>query len=177
MLVKLCLGIFPALTGVVIMRKILAAIVSVIFAASAMAESGQFETVSNGTVTIATNDFGTAKYSITDTRYTSRVTSSSVSFFNVGNISVSECLGILTVENGVTNGNGTCLASDADGDKWRLNYVRGESTAQTVTGTAEIIGLNGKFSNVKGPCHYDQKRLVLNGVIHVSTLLKCSVTK
>lgn len=99
MLVKLCLGILPALIGVIIMRKILAAIVSVIFAASAMAESGQFETVSNGTVTIATNDFGTAKYSITDTRYTSRVTSSSVSFFNVGNISVSECLGILTVEN------------------------------------------------------------------------------
>ena len=159
------------------MRKILTAVVCVISAACAMAESGQFETVSNGTVSIATNDFGNSKYSITNTRYTSRVTNSNVSFFDVGNISVSECLGILTVDNSSSAGSGTCLASDSDGDKWRLNYVRGESTGQTVTGSAEMIGLTGKYSSVKGPCNYDQKRLLLNGVIHVSTLLKCSVTK
>ena len=159
------------------MRKILTAIVCLISLASAFAESGQFESVSNGTVSIATNDFGDSKYSITHTSYTGRVINSNVSFFNVGNISVSECLGILTVENSSTSGNGTCLGSDVEGDKWRLNYVRGDSTPQSVTGTAELIGLTGKFSSVKGPCTYDQKRMIVNGVIHVSSWLKCSVTK
>ena len=69
------------------------------------------------------------------------------------------------------------MATNADGDKWRLNYVRVDGTPQSVTGTAEMIGLTGKFVNVKGPCNYDQKRLVKDGGVHVTTLLKCSVSK
>ena len=145
--------------------------------ASAVAESGQFENVSGGIVTTTTNDYGNSKYSITNVTYSSRVTSSNVSFFPVGTMSVSQCLGIVTVENSMTSGSGACMASDTDGDKWRLNYVRGDSTPQSVTGTADFIGLSGKFVNVKGPCNYEQKRLVKDGVVHVTTQLKCSVSK
>ena len=143
----------------------------------AFAESGQFETVSAGTVTVATNDFGNSKYSITNTTYTSSVINSNVSFFKVGAISVSQCLGTITIENSMTSGVGTCTASDSDGDKWRLNYVRGDSTPQSVTGNAEMIGLTGKLVNVKGTCNYDQRRLIKDAIIHVTTLLKCSVSK
>ena len=158
------------------MKKILTAIVCLISVASAVAESGQFESVSAGTVTVATNDFGNSRYSITNTSYTGTVIKSNVSFNPVGNISVSQCLGIVTVENSMTSGSGACMGSDSDGDKWRFNYVRGDSTPQSVTGTADYIGLSGKFADVKGPCTYEQKRLVKDGVIHVTSLVKCSVS-
>ena len=159
------------------MKKILTAIVCLISVASAVAESGQFENLSGGIVTTTTNDYGNSKYSITNVTYSSRVTSSNVSFVPVGTMSVSQCLGILTVENSMTSGSGACMATDTDGDKWRLNYVRGDSTPQSVTGTADYIGLSGKFANVKGPCTYEQKRLVKDGVVHLTTILKCSVSK
>lgn len=159
------------------MKKLFTAFVCLISVASAIAESGQFETVSNGTVTVTTNDFGSSKYSITNVHYTSRVISSNLSFFSVGTVNVSECLGVTAVENSKSTGSGTCLGTDTDGDKWRLNYVRGDSNSQAITGTGELIGLTGKYANAKGTCSYDQKRLVLDGVVHVSTLLKCSVSK
>ncbi len=159
------------------MKKILTAIVCLISVASAVAESGQFESTSGGIVTTTTNDYGNSKYSITNVIYSNRVINSNVSFLPVGTMSVSQCLGIVTVENSVISGSGACMASDTDGDKWRLNYVRGDSTPQSVTGTADFIGLSGKFANAKGPCTYDQKRLVKDGVVHVTTLLKCSVSK
>ena len=143
----------------------------------AFAETGKFETVSNGTASVATNDFGNSKYSITNTNYTSRVINSTVTFFKVGDISASQCLGLVTVDNTNTIGNGSCLAVDTDNDKWRLNYVRGDSTPQVGTGNAELIGLTGKYSGMKGTCNYDQKRIVMDGVLHVSTLLNCSVSK
>ena len=159
------------------MKKILTAIVCFISVASAVAESGQFENVSGGIVTTTTNDYENSKYSITNVTYSSRVINSNVSFLPVGAMSVSQCLGIVTVENSITSGSGACMASDTDGDKWRLNYVRGDSTPQSVTGTAEMIGLTGKFVNVKGTCDFDQRRLIKDGVIHVTTQLKCSVSK
>ena len=95
----------------------------------------------------------------------------------MGDISASQCLGIVTVENTNTVGNGSCLAVDTDNDKWRLNYVRGDSTPQVGTGKAELIGLTGKYFGMKGSCTYDQKRIVMDAVLHVSTLLNCSVAK
>ena len=86
-------------------------------------------------------------------------------------------MGTITIENSNASGGGSFLATNSDGDKWRLNYVRVDGTPQSVTGTAEMIGLTGKFVNVKGPCNYEQKRLVKDGVVHVTTLLKCSVSK
>ena len=62
------------------MKKILTAIVCLISVASAVAESGQFENLSGGIVTTTTNDYGNSKYSITNVTYSSRVTSSNVSF-------------------------------------------------------------------------------------------------
>jgi hypothetical protein len=159
------------------MKKILTAIVCLISVASALAESGQFETVSAGTVTVATNDFGNSKYSITNTIYTSRVINSTVSFYTVGAISVSQCLGIATVENSKNEGSGTCLSTDSDGDKSRVNFVRTESTPQGFNGTLEIVGLTGKFENVKGTCTYVVVRQVLNSTIHLSNQSKCSVSK
>ena len=157
------------------MKKILTAIVCLISVASALAESGQFETVSGGIVTATTNDYGNSKYSITNVTYSTLVIKSNVSFLPVGDISVSQCLGTITIENSMTSGVGTCTASDSDGDKWRLNYVRGGTTPQSVTGTAEMIGLTGKYANAKGSCTFDQRRLVKDGVIHITSLLKCSV--
>jgi len=159
------------------MKKILTAIVCLISVASAVAESGQFEAVSGGVVTTTTNDYGNSKYSITNVTYSTLVIKSNVSFLPVGAMGVSQCLGTVTVENSNASGGGSCLASDTDGDKWRLNYVRGNSTPQLLTGTAEFIGLTGKLANVKGPCNYEQKRLVKDGLVHVTSLLKCSVSK
>jgi hypothetical protein len=141
----------------------------------AFAESGTYEIVSGGIASTKTNDFGDSKYSISNTSYTSRVINSTVSFYKVGAISAVQCLGIMTVENSNISGNGTCFSSDSDGDKFRLNYVRGNSTPQSVTGTAEMIGLTGKYANAKGSCTYDQRSLVKDGVIHLTSLLKCSV--
>jgi hypothetical protein len=159
------------------MKKILTAIVCLISMASAVAESGQFEAVSGGVVTTTTNDYGNSKYSITNVTYSTLVIKSNVSFLPVGDISVSQCLGTIAIENSNASGGGSCLATNADGDKWRLNYVRVDGTPQSVTGTAEMIGLTGKFVNVKGPCNYEQKRLVKDGAVHVTSLLKCSVSK
>ena len=157
------------------MKKIILTALVACTAGLACAESGTIEIVSAGIVSTATNDFGDSKYSISNSSYTSRVINSTVSFYKVGAISVSQCLGVATVENSKTSGNGTCSSTDSDGDKVRLNYVRGDSTPQSVTGTAEMIGLTGKYVNAKGSCTYDQRSLVKDGVIHITSLLKCRV--
>ena len=143
----------------------------------AFAESGTYEGISGGTVSMYTNDFGNNKYSISNTSFTNRVVNSTVSFYKVGAISVSQCLGIATVENSKSTGNGTCLSTDSDGDKFRSNFVRDEITSQGFNGTTEIVGLTGKYENVKGTCTYDAVRLVLNSTIHLSNHVKCSVSK
>jgi hypothetical protein len=143
----------------------------------AFAESGTYEGISSGTVSNTTNDFGDNKYSINNTIYTSRILKSTVSFYKVGSISVMQCLGVSTVENSKSANNGTCLSTDSDGDKVRVNFVRGESTPQGFIGTVEIVGLTGKFENVKGTCTFDVVRQVLNSTTHLSNHLKCSVSK
>ena len=143
----------------------------------AFAESGTYEGLSSGTVSVTTNDFGNNKYSISNTSFTNRVVNSTVSFYKVGSISVSQCLGIATVENSKSVSNGTCLSTDSDGDKSRINFVRDESTPQGFNGTLEIVGLTGKYENVKGTCTYVAVRQVLNSTIHLSNQTKCSVSK
>ena len=143
----------------------------------AFAESGTYEGLSSGTTSVTTNDFGNNKYSISNAIYTSRILNSTVSFYKVGAISVMQCLGIGTVENSKIEGSGTCLSTDSDGDKVRVNFVRGESTPQGFNGTTEIVGLTGKYEKVKGTCTYDAVRLVLNSTIHLSNHVKCSVSK
>jgi hypothetical protein len=143
----------------------------------AFAESGTYEGISGGTVSVTTNDFGDNKYSISNTSYTGRIVKSTVSYYKVGSINVTQCLGIATVENSKSAGNGSCLNTDSDGDKYRGNFVRGESTPQGFNGTVEIVGLTGKFENVKGTCTFDVVRQVLNSTTHLSNHLKCSVSK
>ena len=143
----------------------------------AFAESGTYEGISGGTVSVTTNDFGNNKYSISHTSYTGRILKSTVSYFKVGSISVLQCLGVATVENSKSAGNGSCLNTDSDGDKYRGNFVRGESTPQGFNGTVEIVGLTGKFENVKGTCTFDVVRQVLNSTTHLSNHVKCSVSK
>ena len=143
----------------------------------ACAESGTYESIAGGTVSTTTNDFGNNKYSITNTSYTGRILKSTVSFYKVGAINVVQCLGISTVENSKNEGSGTCLSTDSDGDKSRVNFVRTESTPQGFNGTLEIVGLTGKFEKVKGTCTYVVVRQVLNSTIHLSNQSKCSVSK
>ena len=143
----------------------------------AFAESGTYEGLSSGITSVTTNDFGNNKYSISHTSYTGRIVKSTVSFYKVGSINVTQCLGIATVENSKSAGNGTCLITDSDGDKSRSNFVRTEITPQGFNGTLEIVGLTGKFENVKGTCTFAQVRQNLNSTIHLSTITKCSVTK
>ena len=143
----------------------------------ACAESGTYESIAGGTVSTTTNDFGNNKYSITNTSYTGRIIKSNVSFYKVGSINVTQCLGVATVENSKSAGNGTCLSTDSVGDKSRINFVRGETTPQGFNGTLEIVGLTGKFENVKGTCTFDVVRHVLNSTIHLSNHVKCSVSK
>ena len=143
----------------------------------AFAESGTYEGISGGTVSVTTNDFGDNKYSISNTSYTGRIVKSTVSYYKVGSINVTQCLGVATVENSKSAGNGTCLSTDSDGDKSRVNFVRGETTPQGFNGTLEIVGLTGKYENVKGTCTFVNIRQALNSTIHLSTITKCSVTK
>ena len=158
------------------MKNLITIIVSMLCISTAYAESGQVEFMSSGIVSIATNDFGDSKYSITNTRYITRVISTNVSFFKIDSLSTLQCLGIATSDSAGTNASGTCLSTYADSEKLRFNYVRGESTPQLVNGTAEIIGMPGKFVNVKGSCKFEQTRLILDGVIHLSTHNKCTVS-
>ena len=143
----------------------------------ACAESGTYESIAGGTVSTTTNDFGNNKYSITNTSYTGRILNSTVSFYKVGAISVMQCLGVSTVENSKNEGSGTCLSTDSDGDKVRVNFVRGESTPQGFNGTTDVVGLTGKYENVKGTCTFVNIRQALNSTIHLSTITKCSVSK
>ena len=143
----------------------------------AFAESGTYEGLSSGTTSVTTNDFGNNKYSISNTSYTGRIIKSTVSYYKVGSINVSQCLGVATVENSKSANNGTCLSTDSDGDKVRVNFVRGESTPQGFNGTTEVVGLTGKYENVKGTCTFVNIRQALNSTIHLSTMTKCSVSK
>jgi hypothetical protein len=88
-----------------------------------------------------------------------------------------QCLGVSTVENSKIEGSGTCLSTDSDGDKVRVNFVRGESTPQGFNGTTDVVGLTGKYENVKGTCTFVNIRQALNSTIHLSTMTKCSVSK
>ena len=143
----------------------------------AFAESGTYEGLSGGTVSNTTNDFGNNKYSISNASYTGRIVKSTVSYYKVGSINVTQCLGIATVENSKSVSNGTCLSTDSDGDKVRVNFVRGESTPQGFNGTTDVVGLTGKYENVKGTCTFVNIRQALNSTIHLSTMTKCSVSK
>ena len=100
-----------------------------------------------------------------------------MSYYKVGSINVTQCLGIATVENSKSASNGTCLSTDSDGDKVRVNFVRGESTPQGFNGTTDVVGLTGKYENVKGTCTFVNIRQALNSTIHLSTITKCSVSK
>ena len=143
----------------------------------ACAESGTYESIAGGTVSTTTNDFGNNKYSITNTSYTGRIIKSTVSYYKVGSINVTQCLGVTTVENSKSAGNGTCLSTDSVGDKSRINFVRGETTPQGFNGTTKVVGLTGKYENVKGTCTFVNARQSLNSTIHLSTATKCSVSK
>ena len=159
------------------MIKIILTVITACSLGLAYAESGTYESIAGGTVSTTTNDFGNNKYSITNTSYTGRIIKSTVSYYKVGSINVTQCLGVATVENSKSAGNGTCLSTDSDGDKSRINFVRGETTPQGFNGTLEIVGLTGKFENVKGTCTFDVVRHVLNSTIHLSNHVKCSVSK
>ena len=159
------------------MKKIILTVIAACSVGLAFAESGTYEGLSSGTTSVTTNDFGNNKYSISNAIYTSRILNSTVSYFKVGAISVLQCLGVSTVENSKSANNGTCLSTDSDGDKLRVNFVRGESTPQGFNGTTEVVGLTGKFENVKGTCTFANVRQTLNSTIHLSTITKCSVTK
>ena len=159
------------------MKKLILTVIAAFSVGLTFAESGTYESLSSGTVSVTTNDFGNNKYSITNTSYTGRILKSTVSFYKVGAINVVQCLGIATVENSKNEGSGTCLSTDSDGDKSRVNFVRTESTPQGFNGTLEIVGLTGKFEKVKGTCTYVVVRQVLNSTIHLSNQSKCSVSK
>jgi hypothetical protein len=158
------------------MKKIILTVFVACTVGFAFAESGTYEGISSGTVSNTTNDFGDNKYSINNTIYTSRILKSTVSFYKVGSISVMQCLGVSTVENSKSANNGTCLSTDSDGDKVRVNFVRGESTPQGFNGTTEVVGLTGKYKNVKGTCTFVNVRQTLNSTTHLSTMTKCSAS-
>ncbi len=158
------------------MKKIILTVFVACTVGFAFAESGTYEGLSSGTVSNTTNDFGNNKYSISNTSYTGRIVKSTVSYFKVDSINVSQCLGIGTLENLKSANNGTCLTTDSDGDKSRFNFVRTEITPQGFNGTTEIVGLTGKYENVKGTCTFVNVRQTLNSTIHLSTITKCSAS-
>ena len=102
------------------MKKIALLSLCCFFSFSAFAETGSLETISSGTYQITTNDFGDSKSSVIVTKLAGIVTKSDLSFIKTGALIVSECGGASTSDSKGSKVEGTCLSTDADGDKYKI---------------------------------------------------------
>ena len=143
----------------------------------AFAETGNIESLSQGTYQITTNDFGDSKYSVISTKLTGITLKSEVSFIKAGLLSVSECSGASVSDSKGSKVDGNCLVTDSDGHKYRVNFSRSNTIGGSNPGTQNWVGLTGKYVGVTATCTYENKSQVLNSVIYGSNLVKCNVTK
>jgi hypothetical protein len=159
------------------MKKIALLSLCCFFSFSAFAETGSLETISSGTYQITTNDFGDSKSSVIVTKLAGIVTKSDLSFIKAGALIVSECGGASTSDSKGSKVEGTCLSTDADGDKYKINFSRSNTIGGSNPGTQTWVGLTGKYVGMTATCTYENKSQVISAVVYGSNLNKCTVTK
>jgi len=159
------------------MRQLFVLVFTLFTALTVRAESGSVESISAGFYQITTNDFGDSKYSVFTTKLMGSYLKSEVSFIKVGLTFVSECNGVSTTDGKVPKAEGTCLVVDADGDKFKLNFSRTNTSGSSSSGVQNWVGMTGKYVGVKGTCNYENKSQVYNGSVYGVNPVKCNVTK
>lgn len=159
------------------MKKILVCLVTTLGIFSAYAETGTIESLSTGTYVNTTNDFGSSKYTVITVKLAGVITKSEVSMFKSGSTSVSECLGSSTSDSTGSKVEGTCLSTDADGDKYKIVFTRTNSAGGTNPGTQSWVGLSGKYVGMTAACTYENKTQTQNATLYGYNSVKCKVTK
>jgi hypothetical protein len=160
-----------------VMKKFIGLTCFVLGIVAAHAETGTVEKLDMGTYSITTNDFGNGKYTVITVKIPGVVSKSDISLFKPGSTIISECLGSSTSDSSGTKAEGTCLSTDADGDKYKVNFSRTNSTGGTNPGTQNWVGLTGKYVGMTASCTYENKSQVLNSVVYGFNNTKCNVTK
>ena len=100
------------------MRHVFIFFFAMFSALTAQAESGNVESISGGPYQITTNDFGDSKYSVFTIKLIGTTLKSDVSFIKAGSTFIAECSGVSTADSKGPKAEGTCLVTDADGDKY-----------------------------------------------------------
>ena len=139
------------------MKKFIGLTCFVLGIVAAHAETGTVGKLDMGTYSITTNDFGNGKYTVITVKIPGVVSKSDISLFKPGSTIISECLGSSTSDSSGTKAEGTCLATDADGDKYKINFSRTNSTGCTNPGTQNWVGLTGKYVGMTASCTYENK--------------------
>ncbi len=156
------------------MRQVVIFFFAICTTLTARAESGAVESISGGLYQVTTNDFGDSKYSVFTIKLIGTTLKSDVSFIKVGSTFIAECTGVSTTDSKGPKVEGTCLVTDADGDKYKLNFARNNSSNG---GVQNWVGLSGKFVGATGNCTYEHRPQVHNGAVYGINPSKCSVTK
>ena len=156
------------------MRRVFIFFFAMFSALTAQAESGTVESISGGPYQITTNDFGDSKYSVFTIKLIGTTLKSDVSFIKAGSTFIAECSGVSTADSKGPKAEGTCLVTDADGDKYKLSFSRNNSSNG---GVQNWVGLSGKFVGASGNCTYEHRPQAHNGVVYGINPSKCSVKK
>jgi len=160
------------------MKKLLFAALAVLSISSVYAESGNVQILAGGIFSNALSlDYGNAKSSTSQVRGGGKILQSDVSFFPVGIMNSYECISASSSDANNQSGTSQCLATDSDGDKFRQNFVRTEITPKLIKGTAEFMGLTGKYSGATGTGTYEVQVMPGNGVTYFTNLVQMKVSK
>lgn len=156
------------------MRQIFVLFLGVFFALTVRAESGTVESISGGPYQLTTNDFGDSKHTVFTIKLIGTTLKSDVSFIRAGSTFIAECAGSSASDSKGSKVEGTCLVTDADGDKYKLNFSRANSGGG---GIQTWVGMTGKYVGAKGDCTYEHRPQVHNGTVYGINPSKCAVTK
>ena len=159
------------------MKKILIIALAVFTVMLAHAESGTTEAFATAPIHVVTNDFGDHKYTIINIKQGGIILKSDVSWVKAGSTFVAECIGVSTSDSKGSQLDGTCLNTDADGDKYKSTFSRTNNQGQMNPGTQIYTGLTGKYLGVTGTCTYENKSQTLNSVPYGFNTVKCDVSK
>jgi hypothetical protein len=159
------------------MKKVFSLLLIAFFSAFAHAETGTVESISGGFYQLTTNDFGDSKYTVLVTKLAGTNLKSDVSFIKQGTSFVAECAGSSITDTKGNKVDGTCLVTDSDGDKYKLNFSRSNAIGGNNPGVQSWVGMTGKYVGATGNCTYENKSQVLNGVVYATNAVKCSVSK
>lgn len=159
------------------MKKVFCLLLITFLSAFAHAETGTVETISGGPYQITTNDFGDSKHSVIALKLIGMTLKSEVSFIKQGTTFIAECVGNTNSDKNGNRAEGTCIFTDSDGDKYKLNFSRSNVIGGSNPGVQNWVGMTGKFVGATGTCTYENKSQLHNGVVYGINPVRCTVTK